>query len=221
MGRTIATILWKDLKIELRTKEALGASFFFAVLVLVIFNFTMDLSTDEALKLGAGFLWVAFAFAGTLSLNRSFALERDENCVQGLALAPVDRGAIYIGKFLANVIFMLVTEIIVLPLFAIFFNIGIGERLGLLILILFLGTVGFSSVGTLFSAIAVHTRMREVMLPVLLLPITVPVLIAAVETTAYALGAQEQVSFWFTLLVVYDIVFVTVSLLTFEYVLRE
>lgn len=220
MRRTIAAILWKDLKIELRTKEAFSASFVFSVLVLVIFNFTMDLTSDEALKLGAGFLWVAFAFAGILALNRSFALEKEENCIQGTLLAPVDRGAVYIAKFLGNFVFMLVTEIIVLPLFVVFFNVGV-DRLGVLFVVLVLGTAGFSSVGTLFSAIAVHTRMREVMLPVLLLPITVPVLIAAVETTAYALGAQEQASFWFKLLVVYDVVFFTVCFLSFEFVLQE
>ena len=193
----------------------------FSVLVLVIFNFTLDLSTDEALELGAGFLWVAFAFAGILSLNRSFALEREEGCSYGIALAPVDRGAVYIGKLLANVIFMFVTELIVLPLFAIFFNVGIGAHFGLLVLILFLGSLGFASVGTMFSAIASHTRMREVMLPVLLLPITIPVLLAAVETTAFALGARDSASFWFKLLVVYDLVFVVVCFMTFDYVLQE
>lgn len=222
MRRTVATILWKDLRIELRTKEAFSASFVFAVLVLVIFNFTLDLTVDESLRFGAGFLWIAFAFAGVLSLNRSFALERQDSCLHGLLLAPVDRGAIYVGKLLANSIFMLVTELIVLPLFAVFFNIGLGgERFWLLLLILVLGTVGFASVGTLFSAIAAQTRMREVLLPILLLPVTVPVLIAAVETTAYALGAQEAASFWFKLLVVYDVVFVTACLLMFEYVLQE
>ena len=220
MRRIIAAILWKDLKIELRTKEAFSASFVFSVLVLVIFNFTMDLTSAEALKLGSGFLWVAFTFAGVLSLNRSFALEKEQNCIQGMLLAPVDRSAIYIAKFLVNFLFMFVTELIVLPLFVIFFNVAI-ERVGVLFLVLCLGTAGFSSVGTLFSAIAVHTRMREVMLPVLLLPITIPVLIAAVETTAYALGAQEQASFWFKLLVVYDLVFFTVCFLSFEFVLQE
>ncbi|MFQ5511556.1 MAG: heme exporter protein CcmB [Candidatus Krumholzibacteriia bacterium] len=221
MRHAIATILWKDLKIELRTREAFSASFVFSVLVLVIFNFTMDLTSAEALKLGAGFLWVAFAFAGILSLNRSFTLEKAENCLHGLLLAPIDRGGIFLGKFLANTMFMLATEVIILPLFAIFFNVDIGARLGLLLVILVLGTVGFSSVGTLFSAIAVHTRMREVMLPVLLLPVTVPVLIASVETTAWALGAQEGASFWFKLLVTYDVVFVTASFLVFEYVIQE
>jgi len=221
MRHAVATILWKDLKIEMRTKEAFSASLVFSILVLVIFNFTMDLSSDEARKLGAGFLWIAFAFAGILSLNRSFALEREENCVQGMLLAPVDRAAIYVAKFLANTIFMFGTGILILPLFAIFFNVGIGDQFWLLLLILLLGIIGFSSVGTLFSAIAVQTRMREVLLPILLFPITVPVLIAAVEATAYVLGAQEQASFWFKLLIVYDVIFVTASFLTFEYVIQE
>jgi heme exporter protein B len=221
MWRAVATILWKDLKIELQTKEAFSASFVFSLMVLVIFNFTLDLTSEEALEMGAGFLWITFAFGGVLALNRSFALERDENCVQGLQLLPVDRGGIYLGKCLANVIFMLTTEIILLPLFAVFFNVGITGRLPYLVAVLVLGTVGFSSVGTLFSAIAVHTRMREVILPILLLPITVPVLIAAVETTAYALGAQTDPSFWFRLLIVYDVVFVTVSFLTFGHILQE
>ena len=216
----LATILWKDLKIELRTKEALSASFVFAVLVLVIFNFTLVLTSDEALRLGAGFLWIAFAFSGILSLNRSFALEREEGCTQGLLISPAEPGSIYLAKFFANSILMLTTELLVVPLFVVFFNVEF-ERVGLLILILALGTIGFSSVGTLFSAIAAHTRMREVLLPLLLLPITVPVLIASVETTAYALGADITVAFWFRLLIVYDIVFVTSSYLVFEYVIQE
>lgn len=221
MWRAIATILWKDLKIELQTKEAFGASFVFSLMVLVIFNFTLDLTSEEALKMGAGFLWISFAFGGVLALNRSFALERDENCVQGLQLMPVDRGGIYLGKCLANVIFMLITEIILLPLFAVFFNVDITARPLYLLAILFLGSVGFSSVGTLFSAIAVHTRMREVILPILLLPVTIPILIAAVEATAFALGADTDPSFWFRLLIVYDVIFVTVSFLTFGYILQE
>lgn len=221
MWHVAGTILWKDLKIELRTKEALSASFVFAVLVLVIFNFTMDLTTDEALTLGAAFLWTAFVFSGVLSLNRSFALEKEDNCIQALRLAPADAGGVFLGKFIANTVFMLVTEIIILPLFAMFFNINITTQIWQLLLIVFLGTIGFSSVGTLFSAVAVHTRMREVMLPILLLPVTVPVLIAAVETTAATLGAQEVSSFWFKLLVVYDVVFVTTALLVFEYLLQE
>lgn len=221
MWIAIRTILWKDLKIELRSKEAFSSSFVFSVLVLVIFNFALDLSSQSAHELASGLLWIAFSFAGVLSLSRSFALEREENCTQALLLAPVDRGGIFLGKFLANVVFMLATEIIVLPLFAVFFNIDISARFGLLILILILGTVGFASVGTLFSAMASVTRMREVLMPLLLLPITIPVLIASVETTAYAIGAIEDASFWFKLLVVYDVIFVTVSFLIFEHVVQE
>ena len=140
--------------------------------------------------------------------------------MQGLLISPAEPGSIYLAKFFANVILMLTTELLVVPLFVVFFNVEF-ERVGLLILILALGTIGFSSVGTLFSAIAAHTRMREVLLPLLLLPVTVPVLIASVETTAYALGADITVAFWFRLLIVYDIVFVTSSYLVFEYVIQE
>lgn len=221
MWATIASIIWKDLRIELRTREAFSASFVFSVLVLVIFNFTMDLTGDEARKFGAAFLWVAFAFAGVLSLNRSFALEKEDGGVHALLLSPADRGGVFLGKFAANTLFMFLTELFVVPLFAVFFNVGFGDRLLVLAGVLVLGTIGFTSVGTLFSAIAVHTRMREVMLPILLLPITIPVLLAAVETTAFALGASGEASFWFKLLIVYDVVFVTASFMVFEYVLQE
>ena len=151
-------ILWKDLKIELRTRDALSASFVFCVLVLVIFNFTLDLSTEEARRLGAGFLWVAFVFGGILSLNRSFAIEKTEGCSKSLMLSPADRGAIYAGKFLANLIFMLVTQVLILPLFAVFFNVSIASAAPMLFLIFLLGSIGFASVGTLFSAIAANTK---------------------------------------------------------------
>ena len=221
MWRAVSTVLWKDLKIEFRTREALSASVVFSILILVIFNFTMELDAEESRRLGSGLLWIAFAFAGVLSLNRSFALEREENCAQGMLLAPIDRTAIFLGKFLANLIFMLLTGAFVLPLFFVFFNIGVGEKIWLLALIVILGTVGFASAGTLFSAIAVQTRMREVLLPILLFPVSVPVLIAAVETTSYVLGVQEEVSFWFKLLIVYDVIFMAASLMMFEYILQE
>jgi heme exporter protein B len=221
MLRTVATILWKDLRIELRTRDALSASFVFCVLVLVVFNFTIDLNAEEARRLGAGFLWIAFTFGGILSLNRSFALEKADGCSKSLMLAPVDRGAIYLGKFLANVLFMLITQALILPLFAMFFNVRVAPAVPLLALIFLLGSVGFSSVGTLFSALAANTRMRELMLPLLLLPVSIPVLLASVETTRYALDVIEDASFWFKLLVVYDVVFVTASFLVFEYAMEE
>lgn len=221
MLKTIAAILSKDIRIEMRTKEALSAAFVFSVLVLVIFNFALDLNSAEARRLGAGFFWVAFAFAGVLSLNRSFALEKESGCMRALMLAPVDRGGIYAGKFLANVIFMMATQLLVLPLFAIFFDVAVLDRLGLLLAVFALGAIGFSSVGTVFSAVAANTRMREILLPVLLLPVSIPALIAAVEATSYALGGGENADFWFKLLIVYDVVFVTTSFLVFEYVLED
>jgi len=221
MLRAALTILWKDLKIEIRTKEAISAAFVFCVLTLVIFNFALDTNAEEARRLAAGFFWVAFAFSGVLALNRSFAIEKESGCARALMLAPIDRGAIYVGKFAANVIFMFLIELLVLPLFMIFFDVQVGSSIGWLLLIFFLGAVGFSSVGTLFSAVAANTRMRELLLPILLLPVTIPALIASVEATSWALGAPIEVSFWFKLLVVYDVVFVTACFLVFEFVLEE
>lgn len=221
MFSTVATIVWKDLKIELRSKEALSGSFLFCVIVLVVFNFTLDLNSEEARRMGAGFLWVAFAFGGILALNRSFALEREEGCAQALIVAPVDGGAVFLGKFLANVILMVVMQLLILPLFSVFYNVSVLPKVPLLLGIFALGSIGFSAVGTLFSAIAFSTRMRELMLPALALPISLPLLIAAVECTSYALGSGEDVSMWFKMLIIYDVVFVTAGFLGFEFVMEE
>ncbi len=222
MLRTAAVVLWKDLSIELRTRDALSAALVFSVLVLVIFNFALDVNTPEMRRLGAGFFWVAFSFAGTLALNHSFALEKESGAGRALALAPVDPAGIYLGKFLANWTFLLATQIVVLPLFMIFFDVDLAaSRLPALAASFTLGSAGFAAAGTLFSAVASNTRMRELMLPLLFLPVAVPALIAAVETTSYALGGAQSASFWYRLLIVYDVVFVTASLLVFEYAIEE
>ncbi|MFQ6002020.1 MAG: heme exporter protein CcmB [Anaerolineae bacterium] len=221
MLRVMSAILWKDVRIELRTKEIFSSSFLFALLVLVVFNFTLFLTPQEAIRLGPGFLWISFTFAGLLALNRSFALEKEENCTHGLLASPADKGALYLGKLLANTLFMLAVELVLLPLFAVFFNIPLGKHPLLLLATLFLGSVGFSSVGTVFSAMAAGTRMREVMLPVLLLPVSIPIVIAAVETTAYSLGSGPRPDFWIRLMVAYDVVFVTSSFLVFGFLLEE
>jgi heme exporter protein B len=220
MLKTAGVVLWKDLRIELRTKDAVSAALVFSILVLVIFNFALDVNTPEMRRLASGFFWVAFAFAGTLSLNRSFALEKESGAGRALALAPVDPAGIYVGKCSANALFLLVTQIIALPLFIVFFDVTI-VRAWALIASFALGSIAFAATGTLFSAIAANTRMRELLLPLLFLPLSVPALIASVETTSFALGNAEGASFWFTLLIVYDVVFVTASLLVFEYVLEE
>lgn len=220
MLRTAGVVLWKDLRIEIRTRDAVSAALVFSILVLVIFNFALDVNTPEMRRLAAGFFWVAFAFAGTLALNRSFALEKESGAGRALALAPVDPAGIFLGKALANALFLLVTQLIALPLFVIFFDVSIA-RVWALAGSFALGSIAFATTGTLFSAIASNTRMREFLLPLLFLPLSIPALIAAVETTSFALGNTESASFWFTLLVVFDVVFLTASLLVFEYVLEE
>ncbi len=217
----VLAILAKDVASELRTREVLSSMFVFAVLVIVVFNFAFELKVENVEAVAPGVLWVAIAFAGMLGLNRSFITEKDRGCMEGLLLCPVDRSTIYLGKMLGNLLFMTATEAIVLPLFAAFFNLSaLSPRL---LLIVVLGTVGFAAVGTLFSAVAVHTRTREVMLPVLLLPVAIPVLVAAVKATEVAIAQAPPPTEgpWLGVLVAFDVIFTTVAFLTFEYVFQE
>lgn len=219
--RQVWAIIAKDLTAELRTKENLSAMLVFSLLVLVIFNFAFELKGVEMNALGPGVLWVAFTFSGILGLGRSFASERDKGSLDGILLAPVDRGAILFGKATANLIFILVMEAITLPLFVILFNVPLVwfPLLGYLLL----GTLGFAVVGTLLSAIAASTRMREVMLPVLLFPVLVPLFISAVKITGAAFAGQDfsDYSNWFNLLIAFDVIFIVVAFLVFEYVVEE
>ena len=219
--RKVLAIIHKDIIAELRTKEMFSSMFVFALLVIVIFNFAFELRVANVKQIAPGVLWVAFTFAGMLGLNRSFILEKDKGCLEGLLLAPVDRSAIYFGKMLGNLIFMLVVEAIVLPIFWVLFNPPLFNPA--LILVIVLGTLGFAGVGTLFSAIAVHTRAREVMLPILLFPIVVPLMIAAVKITGGLLDGQSlsEMRNWMNLLVGFDVIFLTVSYMTFDYVVEE
>jgi heme exporter protein B len=217
----VAAIVAKDVAAELRTKENLSAMLVFSLLVLVIFNFAFELKSVEMVALGPGVLWVAFTFSGILGLGRSFAAERDKGSLDGMLLAPVDRGAILIGKALANLLFIVVMEIITLPLFVVLLNVSLPWFP--LVFYLLMGTVGFAVVGTLISAVAASTRMREVMLPVLLFPVLVPLFMAAVKATSGAMAGQpfSDYSNWFNLLLGYDIIFLVVSFLVFEYVVEE
>ena len=215
------TIVRKDIAVELRTKEMLSSMFVFALLVIVIFNFAFELRVENVREVAPGVLWVTFTFAGMLGLNRSFVLEKDKGCLDGLLLCPVDRSAIYFGKMLGNVVFMTVVEAIILPIFSVLFNLSLFKPL--LLLIVVLGTLGFAGVGTLFSAMAVHTRVREVMLPVLLFPVVVPAMIAAVKATGGILDGQlfSEIAHWFRLLVAFDLIFLAISFMTFDYVVEE
>jgi heme exporter protein B len=219
--RKVLAIVQKDVAVELSTKEMLSSMFVFALLVIVIFSFAFELRVENVRQVAPGVLWVTFVFAGMLGLNRSFVLEKDKGCLEGLLLCPVDRSAIYFGKMLGNVIFMTIVEAIILPIFSILFNISLLQPV--LLLIVVLGTLGFAGVGTLFSAMAVHTRSREVMLPVLLFPIVVPAMIAAVKATGGILDGQpvSEIAHWLRLLAVFDVVFFAISFMTFDYVVEE
>jgi len=219
--RKVLTIVQKDVAVELRTKEMLSSMFVFSLLVIVIFSFAFELRVEDVRKVAPGVLWVTFIFAGMLGLSRSFVLEKDRGCLEGLLLCPVDRSATYLGKMLGNVIFMTTVEAMILPIFSILFNVSLFQPI--LLLIVVLGTLGFAGVGTLFSAMAVHTRSREVMLPVLLFPIVLPAMIAAVKATGGILDGQpfSEIAHWLRLLVVFDVVFLAISFMTFDYVVEE
>lgn len=217
----VGAILWKDLISELRTRDLLGGMVLFGVLVLLIFNFAFDLRIDNVAAVAPGVLWVAFSFAGMLGLARSFVQEKDRGAIDGLLAAPIDRGAIYLAKFLGNVIFMSVVEAVCLPVFTAFFNFGVINLD--IIAITFLGTCGFAAVGTLFSAMAANTRARDVLLPLLVFPICVPVVIAAVEATSslFAGDAPETRWRWLALLGAFDVIFGVLCFAVFDVVVEE
>lgn len=219
--RKVWAIFARDIAAELHTREMVSAMLVFSALALLTFSFALDLRGETARAAAPGVLWVTVAFAGTLGLSRSLAREQQSGCIDGLLLAPVDRSAIFFGKALGNLAFMTVVEIMLLPLFTTLFNVPL-LRPGVL-LVMALGTLGYGAVGTLLAAIAVNTRAREVMLPILLLPLAVPLLIAAVQATAGLVEAATlaEVGGWLRLLVVYDLVIIAVSMLTFSYVVEE
>ena len=219
--RSVWAVVWKDLAAELRSRELLSAMLVFALLVILIFNFALELDARTRYSVTAGVLWATFAFAGTLGLNRSMAMEKDRGCLDGLLLAPVDRSAIYFGKVLGNLIFMLLVEAVVLPVYSVLYNINL-INFGLIGVIL-LGSLGYVVVGTLLSSMAVQTRTRDVLLPILLFPVVIPVFIAAVKASAGFLQALEMAEIWpwLNLLIVYDLVFVAVAFMVFDYVVEE
>ncbi len=219
--RQVLAIVQKDIAAELRTKENLSAMIVFALLVLVIFNFAFELQGVDITVLGAGVLWVAFTFSGILGLGRSFAAEKDKGSLEGLLLSPVDRGAIFLGKAISNWLFITIMEAVTLPLFAVLNNANIPWFP--IIPYIVLGTIGFAGMGTLLGAVAASTKMREVMLPILLFPVSVPLLMAAVKLTSGALQnhAFSEVSNWFNIVITYDVIFVVVAFLVFEYVVEE
>ena len=219
--KVIGSIVWKDLVAELRSRELLSAMLVFALLVILIFNFAIELQPDLRITITPGVIWVTFAFAGTLGLNRSMAVEKDRGCLDGLLLAPVDRSAIYFGKALSNLAFMLIVAMIVLPVYSILYNINVINP-GLLLVVI-LGSTGYAAVGTLLSSMAVQTRTRDVLLPVLLFPVIVPVLLAAVKASGGFLQniPMKEIWPWLNILIAYDVIFTAVAFMVFEFVVEE
>ncbi len=216
-------IIKKDIVTELRTKELFSSMLIFALLVIVIFNFAFGFST-ELLDLAApAMLWISFIFAGVLGLSRSFALEKEGNAVIGMLLTPTDRSLIYAGKMISNTIFIFIVGLLMVPMFILFFNYEFLSTLIPLIPVIFLGAVGFVSIGTLFSAMALNTKLREVLLPILLFPIIIPVIVSAVEISGQVLDGNSlfAASSSLKLLVSFDIIFLTACAVTFEYVIEE
>jgi len=214
-------VVQKDLSAELRSRELLSAMLVFSLLVILIFNFALELDIRTRRSVTSGVLWATFAFAGTLGLNRSMAIEKDRGCLDGLLLAPVDRAAIYFGKVISNLAFMLIVEAIVLPVYSILYGLNLFQP-GLLLVIL-LGSIGYTAVGTLLSAMSVQTRTRDVMLPILLFPVVIPVVIAAVKASGgYLTGAEmSEILPWLNLLVVYDVIFTALAYMLFDSVVEE
>jgi heme exporter protein B len=214
-------IVQKDLAAEFRSRELLSAMLVFSLLVILIFNFALELDIKTRQSVTAGVLWTTFAFAGTLGLNRSMAVEKDRGCMDGLLLAPVDRSAIYFGKAISNLAFMLIVEAIVLPVYSMLYNVNLFQA-GLLGVIL-LGSIGYTAVGTLLAAMSVQTRTRDVLLPILLFPVAVPVLLASVKASGGLLAGAEfsEILTPLNILIAYDVIFIAVAFMLFDFVVEE
>ena len=217
--RTVWLVMHKDLLIEIRSREILYTTVFFAVSCVLVFSFGFVHQGEPLEGAAAGILWIAIAFAGTLALGRAFERERQSETLKALVMAPVDRPALYIAKLLGVLVLLFAVEVLIVPLVAVLFQAPLFEEPITMVGLLLAGTVGFTAVGTLFAAMLVRARSRDVLLPVLLYPITVPVMIAGVRGTAALLQADMDVAMaraWLSMLVFFDVVFITLALWTFE-----
>lgn len=217
----IKAIAWKDLAAELRSRELLTSMLVFSTLIILIFYFALDLDSRTRDYVAAGVLWVTFAFAGTIGLNRAMSIEKDRGCLDGLLLAPVDRSTIYFGKMISSLVFMLIVEIITLPVYSLFYNINLFN-VGLIGVIV-LGSIGYTAVGTLLSAMTVQARTRDILLPILLFPVIVPVMVASVKASSGFLQGIElgDIMPWLNILFAYDTIFLAMAFIVFDFVVEE
>jgi heme exporter protein B len=221
-GQHILHVVRKDLLVEARTKERFPLMAAFAFVVIVVWNVTMPLGR-AARDVVPGIFWIAVMFAGVLGINHSFGLERESGGLQSIRLCPVDRSVLYLGKLLGNLLFMGSMELLLLPVVLILFNLPLGGYLLRLVVVLFLGTLGFVGIGTVFAAMTLHSRMQEMLLPLLVFPVLVPVLIVAVKATGAILAQQSlaDIAPWLHFLAIFDLIFVGLAIVLFEYILES
>lgn len=214
-------LLRKDLVLELRRRESLLTMFFFGTLLLFVFHFAFDLAPDRVAEMTPGLLWLAFLFTGTLGLAQLYEAERTNHCLDALLLSPMDRGALFLAKTLFNIILMVLVELFVFPLFWILFNLQSWEAVPLLFCVALLGTVGFCVLGTLLSAVTLKARARELLLPLVLFPLMVPVILATIRCMEAILqdGQIGDAVQWLRLLIGFDVIFLTVGVLLFDWVI--
>ena len=220
--RQVFTIAAKDLRAELRTKEALNASLSFSMVILVLFSFAFDPDSEQVRELSGGLLWLVFSFAGALTLNRSFAREMQNDCLDALLASPAPPAALFLGKSLANYVLLLVVELASLPVFGLFYNVRWAQQFGWLLVVILLGAWALTAIGTMFSALTVNLRLRELMLPVLVYPMMIPALMAAMSlTTDLVAGTPVSIdnSMWLRVLVAFDVVFTALGLVFVDTVL--
>ena len=221
-GRAAAIILAKEVRAEFRARELLNTTLVFAFVVIVMFSFAFDPTAAESRRFGPGLLWIALLFAGSLMLQPSFAREHANDTLDALCLAPVSPFSILLGKIAANFVFLTTCEVVLLPVFSVLYNVSLLPVLGRLVFVLMLGTFGLTITGTVFSAVAAQARMRELLLPLLLLPVLVPLLLAAVEATAGLLADTPELQrTWLEILIGFDIIFFTASWLLSDYLLED
>jgi heme exporter protein B len=226
MGETLRIALAvaaKDLRVELRSRTAFVSAVTLAALILLIFNFARDAAVVSREALVPSVLWVTLAFVGVTVLNRSFTMERENGALDGLLLAPVSRSAVFLGKYLANLAFVLVVELVTVLLVVLFFGADLQGTLGALLATVFLASAGFVAIGTVFAAMTARTRFAELMLPLLLLPFLVPPVIAGVQVTTRLLAGRpvSEIAGWLRILGIYDVVFFTLCLLVFPSLMDE
>jgi heme exporter protein B len=221
--RRIGAVLWKDVTAERRAKANFNSVVFLAALILLLFGFALGPDTEAVRSAAGGVIWLTVLFSGVLSFNRSYEQELENGALDALLLYPGDRRSIFVGKVLANLLFVLLVEVVMLPTAAVLYDLPLLEVLLPLGLVVFLGTLGFVTLGTFYAAMASRLRAREVLLPLLLFPMLIPLLVSAVEATGALLvgDVMGETGAWVRLLIVFDVIFVAATVLAFEHVIEE